>query len=100
MNDCKMEAFKTMELCPPSRRPWAGAEGYDLDDVYKCCSKAKRRAWDYVERLCFALEGTGLAVSSHNTFSFSARFFFYHPENGRAMMAVITPSHNWCWYED
>ena len=100
MNNCKMTAFRMMELCPPSRRPCVGLEGYTLDSVYGRCSEDKRTAWADVKRLCAALDGTGLAVSSHNIQFFTARFYFHNPEDGREMVAAITPSHNWCWYVD
>lgn len=96
----KKAAFRRMEFCVPSRRPSVGLEGYSLDSVYTRCSDKKRRAWFYCKRLCNALDGTGLAVSSHNIHFFTARFYFLHPEDGREMVAVITPKHNWCWYVD
>ena len=75
-------------------------EGWDLSAVYGSYSYAKANAWGYCERLCDAVNGTGLAVRSHNTFAFTANFFFINPENGREMLAIITPSYNHAYYLD
>lgn len=93
-------ALSILEKCPPSRRGSIELRGYTLDDVYTSYSHNKAIAWAYVERLCGALDGTGLGVTSFNTFSFCARFFFTNPDNGRKMVALITPRHNWAWYTD
>lgn len=85
--------------------PKAGAmhyrnEGYDLASVYECWSFKKDKAWQYCRWLCDQVNGTGLAIRSHNTFTFTANFYFYHPDNGREMLAIITPSYNHAYYLD
>lgn len=75
-------------------------EGYDVSSVYERPSRAKLRAWAYVKGLCDSANGTGLAVRSHNTFTFTANFYFFNPENGREMLAVITRDYNHAYYTD
>ena len=92
--------MKRFEIHPRAAAPAYRFEGYDVESVYDRPSSAKLAAWDYVEGLCERVNGTGLAVSSHNTFTFTANFYFINPDNGREMMALITPAHNHAYYCD
>lgn len=90
--------MKRFTVHPRAAAPEYRNEGYDVASVYQCPSQAKLRAWEYVEDLCDTVNGMGLAVSGHNAQFFSANFFFHNPDNGRLMMAVITPRHNHAYY--
>ena len=85
------------EVHPRTEAPYLPIEGYKLDDVYKTYSGRKAAAFTHCKRLCKSVGGTGLAITSHNTFTFTARFYFYD-EEGRPMIAHITPSHNHAYY--
>ena len=75
-------------------------EGYNLGSVYGSYSHKKEVAWKYCVWLCDQVNGTGLAIRSHNTFMFTANFYFYNPDDGREMLAIITPSYNHAYYLD
>ena len=85
---------------PRAAAPRYRNEGYDLSSVYESFSKRKLKAWEYCIWLCNQVEGTWLAIRSHNTFSFTVNFYFCNPDNGREMLAVITPSYNHAYYLD
>ena len=85
------------EVHPRQRAPYAPVLGYELHDVYTKFSDKKEAAFEDCKRLCAKVEGTGFAITSHNHQVFCVRFFFYD-EEGRSMMAYITPYHNHAYY--
>ena len=87
----------TFLVHPRKRAPYLPAEGYRLRDVYRTYSNQKLEAYAYCHRIMNQVEGTGLAITSHNCQFFSVRFYFYD-EQGRPMMAHITPYYNHAYY--
>lgn len=85
------------EVHPRKRAPYLPIEGYELDDVYGKPSGAKFAAFKECLRMMEQVDGTGFAITSHNTFFFTVRFYFYD-EEGRSMIAHITPYHNHAYY--
>ena len=63
-------------------------------DVYSSYSYKKLRAWDYCKDLCARHEGWGLKVISHNTFIFTAGFYFTDKDTGVLRFMYITPSYD------
>lgn len=96
----KKSIMSRFTVHPKAKAPVYYDEGWNLGAVYGSYSYAKANAWDYCVRLCDEVNGTGLAVRGHNTFAFTANFFFINPENGREMMAVITRDYNHAYYID
>lgn len=94
------DIMRKFTVHPKAQAPVYHDEGWNLSAVYDSYSHAKERVWDYCVRLCNEVNGTGLAIRSHNTFTFTANFYFYHPDNGREMLAIITPSYNHAYYLD
>ena len=68
-----------------------------MRDVYDTYSNRKLDAYADCYRMMQQLEGTGFAITSHNSHFFCVRFYFYD-EQGRSMMAHITPYHNHAYY--
>ena len=85
------------QLHPRTMAPYLPIEGYTLDDVYKSYSDRKAEAFIECKRLCKSVGGTGFAITSYNIQFFCVRFFFYD-EEGRALVAHITPTHNHAYY--
>ena len=65
-----------------------------LSDVYGRCSEAKKRAFNYCNRLMQEYNGNDMKILSHNTFVFTAAFLFEDCETGAANIMLITPSRN------
>ena len=83
---------------PRAAAPSTHTIGLTLDDVYKCCSRAKRGAFARVARLCDEFDGKRLRITSANAFSFTCAFEFPHPETGEAMRAIITRDYNHAYF--
>lgn len=65
-----------------------------LSECYNSYSNAKADAFNYCRRMCYALGGSNLRIVSYNTFFFSVKFEFTHPDTGALCTAYITPNHN------
>lgn len=76
-------------------RAWERSTATSLDDVYKSCSSAKRRAWMDCEALCALYNGTDLKIVSHNCMVFSAAFQFADREDGNLKLMYITRDHDY-----
>lgn len=63
-------------------------------DVYASYSQNKLRAWYYCKDLCAKYEGWGLKVISHNTFIFTAGFYFIDKDTGVLRFMYITPTYD------
>ena len=66
-------------------------EGYDLDDVYGRCSRAKERAYDE----CYEWyrndnESTNFHICSHNAQMFTVGWQYKDPETGHTIVRVET----------
>lgn len=85
------------EVHPRKRAPYLPIEGYELCDVYVKPSERKQSVFSICKRMMQQVDGTGFAITSHNCQFFSVRFYFYD-EEGRPMMAHITPCHNHAYY--
>lgn len=70
-------------------------KGQWLGDVYGTYSAEKYTAWLYCLRLQESLRGSGLTVTSHNCWYFSAAFIYADPDTGEATLAYITASHDY-----
>ena len=66
--------------------------------AYKNPSNAKRRAWKYVQDLCYDYNGYGLRVVGHNSMVFSGGFIGYI--NDKKAFFYITPGYNRYMYID
>ena len=67
---------------------------YTLDEAYSSHSYNKDRAWRYCENLQAQYEGWGLKVISHNTFIFTAGFYFIDKDTGVLRFMYITPTYD------
>lgn len=85
------------EVHPRKRAPYLPIEGYELHDVYVKPSERKKAVFADCERMMQRVGGTGFAITSHTHQFFTVRFYFYD-EQGRSMMAHITPYHNHAYY--
>lgn len=83
---------------PRAKAPRMHVDGYLLEDVYKCPSVNKRRAFAHCKDLCERYGGRNFCISSHNTNEFCVMFDFVHPETGELMRAYITRSHKHAYY--
>lgn len=86
------------EITAPKERAAILAKDYrnysNLSECYGSYSWKKASAFDYCRRLCYALGGFNLRIVSYNTFFFSVKFEFAHPDTGVLCTAYITPSYN------
>lgn len=73
---------------------WNNSELFDIDQAYKTFSVAKYNAWKYCRRLCESMNGYGLKVINHNTFTFTAGFESVDPETGVILFTYITPNYD------
>lgn len=71
---------------------YVNSKDYHLEDVYGRYSDAKRRAWDYCERLREKYKGVSMRILSYNTFTFTCAFAFEDSETGEVHLMYITPS--------
>lgn len=76
---------------------------FTLENVYETTySYAKQKAYEYCKNLFNSLEGHGFAIISHNTFIFTAGFYFYltDEETGEIThecFTQITPNYDRFW---
>ena len=96
----KIDMLNKFTIHPRAKAPKRIAEGYSLFDIYDHFSAAKYNAWSQCHVSCIILNGWGLCITSHNTFTFTVMFDFENPENGREMRAVITRDHKHAYYLD
>lgn len=68
-----------------------------LETVYANPSCYKRNAWLGVVRSSWAVSGSSPVIISHNTYTFTAGFYFPDPETGVLNVAIITPNHEYCF---
>lgn len=68
-----------------------------LETVYTNPSFYKRNAWLGVLRSSWSVNGSSPVVISHNTYVFTAGFYFPDPETGVLNVAIITPQHEYCF---
>lgn len=66
----------------------------NLSECYSSYSWKKAGAFNYCRRLCYALNGYNLRIVSHNSWSFSVKFEFVHPDTGALCTAYITRTYN------
>lgn len=98
MSGVEMSVMNSFKVHPRAKAPNLYREGFGLGDVYAKFSNEKDAAWDRCYDMCRELNGTGFRITAHNTFGFSVAFEFVNPENGRMMLAHITPRIHHAYY--
>ena len=68
-----------------------------LWSVYNNYSHAKERAFDYCKNLQEHLNGYDFAIITHNTFIFTAGFYYVDEETGVVSFCYITPKYDYKW---
>lgn len=70
---------------------WNYSRAHDLDDVYKSCSNAKRRSFNYIWYDCKQNHGYGLRIVSHNCNFYSTVYFavIYNNNTGELEPSII-----------
>ena len=67
----------------------------ELETVYANPSVYKRNAWLRVIRSSLAVKGSFPVIISHNTYAFTAGFYFPDPETGVLNVTIVTPNHKY-----
>lgn len=66
-----------------------------LETVYTNPSVYKRNAWLDVVRSSWTVNGSFPVIISHNTYVFTAGFYFPDPETGVLNVTIIAPNHEY-----
>lgn len=88
------ERKREKELCACNYNAWQRSGLYSLRDAYGRYSAAKERAFNQCRAWCYALDGSGLKIISHNSQVFTCGFEFPDPETGEMHFMYITPTYN------
>lgn len=92
------ETFYLEEVTAPKQAARINAKDRttyrELWECYGRYSDAKRNAYDYCKRLCFACGGSNLRIVAAGVQTFSVKFDFCHPDNGACCTAYITRDYN------
>lgn len=67
---------------------------YDIWEAYEKPSVYKVRAWNRCKELCHSLSGWGLAITGHNSMTFSVVFQYSDPDTGELCYAYITKDYD------
>lgn len=66
-----------------------------LETVYTNPSVYKRDAWLSIVHSSKSVNGGSPVIISHNTYAFTAGFYFLDPETGVLNITIITPTHKY-----
>ena len=93
-----MSIMKAFTVHPRAKAPAYIRYGEYLWEVYGSYSWAKEDAFRQCEKLYHDCGGWDFGIRSYNSFTFIVNWFFRNPDNGRMMLAIITPKYNHAYY--